>query len=103
MKKRVVVTGGSAITPIGNSWQEIEARLRAGKNGIVYMEDWNKYAKMNTKLAGPVSFENPGFTRKQLRGMGRVSLLACTTAEEALVMAGLKDDPELGNGRCGVA
>lgn len=103
MKKRVVVTGGSFITPIGNTWEAVEARLRARKNGVVYMTEWEKYAKMNTKLGAPAVFENPGFNRKQMRGMGRVALLACATVEEALVLAGLKDSPELGNGRAGVA
>lgn len=103
MKKRVVVTGGSCITPIGNDWESIEARLRSLKNGVVYMTDWEKYARMNTKLAAPAHFEDPGFPRKQVRGTGRVGLMAVTVAERAFRMAGLIDDPVLKNGRSGVA
>lgn len=103
MSKRVVVTGGSCITPIGNEWEEIETRLRSLKNGVVHMEEWEKYEGMNTKLAAPSSFPDPGFSRKQTRGMGRVSLMAVTTADRALAMAGLRDDPFLKAGRAGVA
>lgn len=103
MKKRVVVTGGACITPIGNDWEAIEARLRSLKNGVVYMADWEKYARMNTKLAAPAHFDDPGFPRKQIRGTGRVALMAVTVAERAFRMAGLIDDPVLRSGRSGVA
>ena len=103
MKRRVVVTGGSCITPIGSDWEAVEKGLRSLTNGVVYMSEWEKYERMNTKLAAPVAFENPGFSRKQIRGMGRVALMAAATAEHALVMAGLKDDPVLTGGRTGVA
>jgi len=103
LKKRVVITGGSCITPIGSEWTEIEARLRALKNGVVYMKDWEKYERMNTKLAAPSDFADPGFSRKQTRGMGRVGLMAVAVADRAFALAGLKDDPALTGGRCGVA
>ena len=103
MSKRVVVTGGSSITPIGNDWDAVEQELRALRNGVVYMSEWDKYQRMNTKLAAPSTLPETGFTRKQLRGMGRVAELACATADRALSLAGLKDDPELPLGRCGVA
>ncbi len=103
MSKRVVVTGGSCVTPIGNEWEEIEPRLRALKNGVVHMEEWEKYERMNTKLAAPASFADPGFSRKQTRGMGRVALMAVATADRALALAGLRDDPLLKGGRAGVA
>lgn len=103
MERRVVVTGGASITPIGNDWPTIEERLRAGKSGIVRMSEWDKYEKMNTKLAGPVDFGKPDYPRKKTRGMGRVALLAVSAADEALQLAGLRDDPVLQGGRCGVA
>jgi 3-oxoacyl-[acyl-carrier-protein] synthase II len=67
------------------------------------MTDWEKYARMNTKLAAPAHFDDPGFPRKQVRGTGRVGLMAVTVAERAFRMAGLIDDPVLKNGRSGVA
>jgi 3-oxoacyl-[acyl-carrier-protein] synthase II len=103
MKKRVVVTGGSCVTPIGNEWEEVEPRLRAMKNGVVRMAEWEKYDRMNTKLAAPAAFVDPGFSRKQTRGMGRVGLMAAAVADKAFRMAGLIDDPVLRGGRCGVS
>ena len=103
MKKRVVVTGGSCITPIGNSWDEIERNLRARKSGVVYMSDWEKYERMNTRLAAPSQFDDPGYSRKQTRGMGRVGLMATMVADRAFHLAGLQDSPDLKAGRCGVA
>ncbi|MBI9109497.1 MAG: beta-ketoacyl-ACP synthase [Spirochaetales bacterium] len=103
MKKRVVVTGGACISPIGNEWEVIEKRLRSCKNGIKYMADWEKYQRMNTKLAAPSEFENPGYSRKQVRGMGRVALMAVIAADRAFTLSGLKDDPMLKGGRCGVS
>lgn len=103
MNKRVVVTGGSCITPIGSEWSDIESNLRGLRNGVVHMDDWEKYDRLNTKLAAPVQFENPGYNRKQIRGMGKVALMAVTVADRALQLAGLQDDPALRGGRAGVA
>lgn len=103
MKRRVVVTGGACVTPIGNEWEEIERRLRLRENAVVYMSEWEKYAMMNTKLAAPASFPDPGYSRKETRGMGRVSLMAVSVADRALRMAGLRESPELRAGRVGVS
>ncbi len=103
--KRVVVTGMSAITPIGQDWDRVFANLKAGKKGIVYMPDWERYEGLRTRLAAPVpDFEIPGhFTRKKIRGMGRVALLATLTTERALANAGLLGDPEITDGNMGVS
>jgi 3-oxoacyl-[acyl-carrier-protein] synthase II len=103
MKKRVVVTGGSCISPIGNDWKTIEARLREERNGVVYMQDWEKYEKMNTRLAAPANFPDPGFPRRNTRSMGKVALMAAIAADDALKNSGLRESPELTAGRCGVA
>src|SRR5256885_11141482 len=60
---------------------------------------------MGTKLAAPVpDFQPPEhWTRKQLRGMGRVSQLAVRASEMALEQAGLLGDPLLKSGSVGVA
>jgi 3-oxoacyl-[acyl-carrier-protein] synthase II len=101
--RRVVVTGGSAITPIGEDWPSIEASLRGGKSGIRRMPDWEDYKRLNIKIAGPAVFTEPDYPRKRTRGMGRVALMAVTSAERALKEAGLADSPELQGGRCGVS
>ena len=103
--QRVVVTGMGGYSPVGNSWEEIEATLRAGKNRIQHMEAWDIYDGLNTRLGGPVqNFEKPPhFTRKKTRSMGRVSLMATAASEDALRDAGLLEDEILGSGRVGVA
>lgn len=103
--QRVVVTGMGGYSPVGNSWEEIETTLRAGKNRIQHMEAWDIYDGLNTRLGGPVqNFEKPPhFTRKKTRSMGRVSLMATAASEDALRDAGLLEDEILGSGRVGIA
>ena len=103
MSRRVVVTGGSVVSALGNEWPEIFAALKQKKNKIKYMSEWEKYQGMNTKLACPVDFTPPDFPRKKIRGMGRIALMAITSADNALKDAGLAESPELTAGRCGVA
>ena len=103
MNRRVVVTGGSIISALGNEWDEIFASLKQKKNKIKYMPEWEKYQGMNTRLACPVYFKAPDFPRKKTRGMGRIALMAVTSADNALKDAGLYESPELKAGRCGVS
>lgn len=103
--KRVVVTGMAGISPIGSSWEQIQANLRAGKTGIRHMPEWDKFTDLNTRLAAPVvDFEKPEhFTRKLTRSMGRVSLMATAVTELALKDAGLLGNPIIQDGRMGVS
>jgi 3-oxoacyl-[acyl-carrier-protein] synthase II len=103
--KRVVVTGMAGITALGNSWPAILEGLRARRNVTRRMVEWERFTDMGTKLAAPVpGFEAPPhWTRKQLRGMGRVSQLAVRATEMALERAGLLGDPMLKSGSVGVA
>ena len=103
MSRRVVVTGGSIVSALGNEWPVIFESLKLKKNKIKYMPEWEKYEGMNTRLAAPIDFVPPDFPRKKTRGMGRIALLAITSADAALKDAGLADSPELTAGRCGVA
>ncbi|SDI76375.1 3-oxoacyl-[acyl-carrier-protein] synthase II [Ferrimonas sediminum] len=103
--KRVVITGMAGISPLGQDWASIQARLRAGHNAIVYQSDWDRVAQMNTRLAAPVTdFEKPAhYKRKAVRSMGRVSLMATRATELALEDAGLANDPVVQSGAMGVA
>jgi 3-oxoacyl-[acyl-carrier-protein] synthase II len=105
LMQRVVITGVGAFSPVGSTWDEIEATLRAGKNRIQHIVAWDVYEGLNTRLGAPVShFELPKhFTRKKTRSMGRVSQMATVASENALIDAGLLDDPILTSGRAGVA
>ncbi|MGY2573517.1 beta-ketoacyl-ACP synthase [Vibrio sp. C8] len=105
MNRRVVVTGMSGVTAFGNDWKSIEPRLRACENATQYMPSYEQYDGLNTKLAAPVTdFELPKhYKRKQVRGMGRVSMLATVATENALIQAGLIGNEVLTNGQTGIA
>ena len=103
--KRVVVTGMSGITSLGETAEQIFEQFTLGKSGIRYMPDWEIYPDLRSKLAGPVeSFTVPKhFNRKVTRGMGRVALMSAVCAEKALEDAGLLHADILKSGDTGVA
>jgi len=103
--RRVAVTGAGVISSLGRDWQTFREGLDRGASGVSHMQEWDKYAGLNTRLGAPVvEFDVPAhFTRKKTRSMGRVALLATLTAEEALAGAGLLGDPILSSGAVGVA
>jgi 3-oxoacyl-[acyl-carrier-protein] synthase II len=102
---RVVVTGIGGVSALGSDWATIESGLRACRNAVRTMREWDRHTEMGTRLAAPISdFAPPAhWTRKQLRSMGRVSQLAVRASEMALADAGLTVDATLRDGRMGVA
>jgi 3-oxoacyl-[acyl-carrier-protein] synthase II len=102
--KRVVITGMGGITPLGHDWSSIEPRLRAGRNAVRRMPEWDFFESLNSRLGCPVDdFQIPDWPRKHLRSMGRVAQLAVAASERALRDAGLLDDASISDGRMGVA
>ena len=103
--KRVVVTGMSAITALGDQWPVFKQALQRGENAVQVMSDWDYLPELNTRLAAPVThFIKPAhYTRKQVRSMGRVAIMSTRTTELALEQAGLLDDPSLTDGSTGVS
>lgn len=103
--KRVVVTGMAGISPIGVDWETITHSLKEKRSGVRYMADWEKYEGLETRLAAPASdFVKPShYTRKKIRSMGRVAILATRATELALENAGLLGDPILQSGLVGVS
>ena len=73
MSARVVITGMSGISSLGDDWETGRKNMKTGRSGIQYMQDWTKYDGLNTLLGGPVNdFEVPQhYTRKRIRAMGR--------------------------------
>jgi 3-oxoacyl-[acyl-carrier-protein] synthase II len=68
------------------------------------MQDWEKYQGLNTRLGAPVEFAKPEhYSRKQVRSMGRIALMATRATELALIDAGLLNDPCLSSGQMGIA
>ncbi|KAF3984240.1 MAG: beta-ketoacyl-ACP synthase [Methylococcales symbiont of Hymedesmia sp. n. MRB-2018] len=101
---RVVITGMNAITPIGNDWQSVAKKLKSQTTGIQLMEEWGRFKGLKTQLAAPADFSRPKhYSRKQIRGMGRVAMLATYATELALEDANLLNDPCLKSGQMGIA
>jgi 3-oxoacyl-[acyl-carrier-protein] synthase II len=105
MNRRVVVTGMAGISPLGNDWAVIRARLGEYRNAITYMQDWSDYEGLNTRLGAPAApFElSERYHRKATRSMGRVALMATRASELALQDAGLLEHPLLKSGQLGVS
>jgi len=103
--KRVVVTGIGGITPLGHDWTTIQARLRQFRNAVRRMHEWDYFDALNGRLGCPVDdFSVPSnWSRKHVRSMGRVAQLAVAASERALVDAGLLGNPDITDGRMGVA
>jgi len=103
--RRVVVTGTAGLTALGHDWPTIAHNLRAQRSGVRYMEEWDRYEDLNTRLAAPVaSFElPPQYNRKTMRSMGPVALMSTRATELALEDAGLLNNPVLKSGQTGIA
>jgi 3-oxoacyl-[acyl-carrier-protein] synthase II len=103
--RRVVVTGMGGVTALGDDWHSIRAHFAAGRSGVRFMPEWERFTGVNTRLAAPVAnfSVEERYPRKKLRTMGRVSCLAVYATERALQAAGLLDDPVVRGGRTGVA
>ncbi|MCR5724052.1 MAG: beta-ketoacyl-ACP synthase [Treponema sp.] len=104
--RRVVVTGGGMVSVLGSNWTSALAALKAKKNFVRYMSDWDeKFPLMNTRLAAPVDFEidREKYPRKAIRGMGRVSQMSLVATDTALADSGLLGCEEITQGRCGIA
>ena len=74
MSRRVVVTGMAGISPLGNDWASIRARLGSYRNAISRMAEWADYDGLNTQLAAPAAeFSlSERYTIKTTRSMGKL-------------------------------
>ncbi|MCH8993509.1 MAG: beta-ketoacyl-ACP synthase II [Chloroflexi bacterium] len=101
-RRRVVITGMGAVTPLGLNVEDFWEGLVAGRSGI----DWIKTMSTDdypAKTAGEVDGFEPEqyLDRKDARRMARFSQLAVAASQEAIQHAGLKPDEEE-PGRMGV-
>lgn len=102
MKRRVVVTGLGAVTPLGNTVKEFWDNIKLGKLGIdkITQFDTTDYkVKIAAEVKGFIPKERMDF--KAAKRMEKFSQYAVAAAKEACVDAGLdieKEDPY----RCGV-
>ena len=105
MRRRVAVTGMAGISPIGNDWCSVRARLVQCRNAVVRIPEWVGYDGLNTILGAPAAefALSEGYTTKKTRSMGRVALMATRASELALADAGLLGDPLVKSGKLGIS
>ena len=103
--KRVVVSGIGLVSALGCDKDSVFERLHVYKNAVVVRDDLAQIKGLNAHMVAPVNgFVIPEhFTRKVLRTMGPVSVMAVWSAEQALEDAGLLNDEIITSGRTGVA
>jgi len=104
MARRVVITGCSAITPIGRTREEIVRHLVDGISGVKKLRDDGLLTShMHSGVYGTVDYPIAyDFKRSHRKTMGPVSFYACQVAKETLEASGL-DQAFITSGRLGVA
>ena len=102
-RRRVVVTGMGAVSPLGNTVDAAFARLKTFENCVQALDELGEYTGLNTRLGCRTAFERPAhWTRKTTRTMGDVSMYALAATEQAIAESGL-DEATIQGGRTGVA
>ena len=104
MNRRVVITGYGAITPIGNTKDEIVRHLTAGLSGVKPMRSDGLLSEhIHSGVFGTVDYPIAyDFKRQNRKTMGPVAYYACQVAKEALAGSGLSEQ-FITSGRMGVA
>ena len=105
MSRRIAVVGMAGISPLGNDWPGVRARLGEYRNAVARMPEWAGYDGLNTLLGAPAAefTLSERYTTKATRSMGRVALMATRASELALADAGLLGDPLVKSGKLGIA
>ena len=63
---RVVITGMSAITALGDDWQTFKQALMQGENAVEIMPQWRQMDGLNTQVAAPVKhFSKPAHYKRK--------------------------------------
>lgn len=90
MKRRVVVTGLGAVTPVGLNWKEFWLGLLEGKNGIDRISRFDT-SNFSVKIAGEVKGLDLSdrIPPKDLRRMDRFAQFAMIASMEAVEDSGL--------------
>jgi 3-oxoacyl-[acyl-carrier-protein] synthase II len=93
MKRRVVITGLGAVSPLGNSVDELWQGVCEGKSGVgnITLFDASNY---DIQIAAEVKNLDPTqwIDRKEVRKMGRFTMFAACAAIQAFNDAGLSKD-----------
>ena len=96
MKRRVVITGLGAITPVGNNVLSFWNALKEGISGIDRITYFDA-SKFDSQIAGEVKGFNPldwGLTQKEVNRMEKFVQFAICASKEAIEDAGLDLEKE---------
>jgi 3-oxoacyl-[acyl-carrier-protein] synthase II len=95
-KRRVVVTGLGAVTPLGNSYPAFWEALVTGRSGAGPITRFDS-RKLPTQIAAEVKDFDPDalIGRKDARRMDRYTQFALVAAREAMADANLPEDDEV--------
>lgn len=104
MERRVVITAQAAITPVGNTKEQIFDNLTRGVSGVKKLkEDHLLSDHLHCKVFGTVDYPiEYNFERQYRKTLGPVGYYACKVTEEVIEKSGL-DREFLSSGRVGVA
>jgi 3-oxoacyl-[acyl-carrier-protein] synthase II len=97
-KKRVVITGLGAVTPLGNSRDEFWSALVAGRSGITGITAFDVVAAgLRCRIAAEVKGFDPDalLGRRDARRMDRYAQMAVVAAREAIADASFPADREI--------
>ena len=98
--RRVAVTGIGVVSPIGDTYAETLASLRAGRHGICVMPEWDQSSRTCRRASlrprPPIRLRA---SRRSSRARWVGSLLAAVATAEAIADAGLEADNPLRPGR----
>jgi 3-oxoacyl-[acyl-carrier-protein] synthase II len=104
MERRVVITSGAAISPIGCTREQMVNSLIEGISGVSPMKDDALLTEhIHSGVFGTVDYPIEfNFKRRDRKTMGPVAYYACYVADETLKKSGLSDE-FIRSGRLGVA
>ncbi len=95
MKRRVVITGMGAVSPIGNNVDDMWQSAKDGVSGIDFIKNFDT-VDHKVKIAGEV--KNLDLTqyidKKELRRMAKFTQFALVAAKEALAQSNITPDPK---------
>ncbi|MGJ7921206.1 beta-ketoacyl-ACP synthase II [Neobacillus sp. LXY-4] len=103
MKKRVVVTGIGAITPLGNDALSTWENIKNGQSGIAPIQKFDM-EKFNVKVGGEVKGFVPEefMDGKEAKRMGRYTQLAVAASKMAIIDSGVHIGENVDSERVGV-
>ena len=99
--RRVVITGIGIISAIGNSADEVEASLRAGKSGIIFAPDYAEHGFRSQVKGQPQIVLEDHIDKRDLRFMGPGAAYNFLAMQQAIADSGLAPE-EVSNERTGL-